>query len=250
MADDDRFAGLGDAPAPRRGRGEPPPAPRGGEPPPRPPARVSRYGWLIGVLVLAILVYITLNTLSTEGTGSAGVRAGARLPDFAVPLATSTLQGDANVAARRGAGDEAGTVPACAVRDPRALVSCRLTRGRPAVLAFLATRSQECIRQVDRLERARRRHRAVAFAAVAIRGDRPALAEDVRRRGWRLPVGFDADGAVANLYGVAVCPTVTFAYPGGTARRTAVGAVGDAALERELRALEAGARRRGGRPPP
>jgi hypothetical protein len=33
--------------------------------------------------------------------------------------------------------------------------------------------------------------------------------------GWTMPVGYDRDGAVSDLYRVGGCPTVAFAYPGG-----------------------------------
>ncbi|HET9740613.1 MAG TPA: hypothetical protein VFP78_21050, partial [Solirubrobacteraceae bacterium] len=71
----------------------------------------------------------------------------------------------------------------------------------------------------------------VQFAAVAIRGDREALRRRVRERGWRLPVGHDRDGAVANAYAVAVCPVVTLAERGGEVRRTLLGSQDAAALE-------------------
>jgi len=32
---------------------------------------------------------------------------------------------------------------------------------------------------------------------------------------WTMPVGYDRDGAVSDLYRVGGCPTVAFAYPGG-----------------------------------
>ena len=35
-----------------------------------------------------------------------------------------------------------------------------------------------------------------------------------------MPVGFDHDAAVTNLYAVAVCPLVTFAGRGGTVTGT------------------------------
>ena len=38
-----------------------------------------------------------------------------------------------------------------------------------------------------------------------------------------MPVGYDADGAVSNLYRVGVCPTVAFAYPGGILREAKIG---------------------------
>jgi hypothetical protein len=63
----------------------------------------------------------------------------------------------------------------------------------------------------------------VQFAAVAIRGDRRALRERVRERGWGLPVGHDETGAVANAYAVAVCPQITFAERGGEVTRTTFG---------------------------
>jgi hypothetical protein len=84
---------------------------------------------------------------------------------------------------------------------------------------------------------------------VASRGSRSDLRSDIRRHGWRFPVGYDRDGAVANLYDVAVCPTVTFAYPGGTALRTTLGLLDTPKLDATLRELVAGSERRGWRPP-
>ena len=78
------------------------------------------------------------------------------------------------------------------------------------------------------------------FAAVSVRGDHEALRRTVRERGWRLPVGYDHDGAVANLYGVAVCPTVTFAARGGEVAGTAVEFLDERALAARVEALEAG----------
>ena len=43
------------------------------------------------------LAYITLNTLGTDAPGSRGVPNGEKLPPFAVPLALSNLEGDAQV---------------------------------------------------------------------------------------------------------------------------------------------------------
>jgi hypothetical protein len=37
----------------------------------------------------------------------------------------------------------------------------------------------------------------------------------VSERGWTMPVGWDRDGAVSNIYRIGVCPTVAFAFPGG-----------------------------------
>ena len=220
-------------------------------PPParRPPQRAS---WIVGTLIVAALIYISLNTLQTVGSdeavGSRGLPAGRPMPPFAMPLALSSLEGDANVARKPNSG-EAGARPACEVRSAQILNVCELAEKGPVVLAFLATRGSQCTRQLDVMERARSRFPGVQFAAVGLRGDRDDLRKLVSRRGWRFPVGYDADGVVANLYGVSVCPTVTFAYPGGIAMRTTVGLLDERGLRLVLRRLVAGSRDRGWTPP-
>jgi hypothetical protein len=196
-------------------------------------------GWLVGVVGVVVLAYITLNTLRTESVGSRGLAAGARLPPFAMPLAASRSDGDANIATRPDSGAE-GARPACTVRGPEILNVCELAERGPVVLAFLVIRSRRCEEQVDVLDRIAPRHPGVRFAAVSVRGDHEQLRRTVRERGWRLPVGYDHDGAVANLYGVAVCPTVTFAARGGEVAGTAVEFLDERALATRVAALEAG----------
>jgi hypothetical protein len=72
---------------------------------------------------------------------------------------------------------------------------------------------------------------------VAIRGSRDDIGAAVARNGWRMPIAWDRDGAVANEYAVSVCPTVTLARRGGRVVRTLVGVRDAAALEREIGAL-------------
>jgi len=217
-------------------------------PAPQPPAGISRYGWFVGVVAVLLLAYVSLNTLRSEGPGSEGLRVGARLPPFAAPLALGAVTGDVNVARRAGQG-AAGKRPACEVRGPGILNVCALWVRGPVVLAFLATRGARCTRELDTLERARRAHPGVQFAAVSIRGERAELRALVRRHRWGFPVAHDRDGVLANLYGVAVCPHLTYALPGGRVSATSVGALGPAALERRLDELERGARAAGWRPP-
>lgn len=211
-------------------------------PPPsaRPPGG-SRYGWLVGILGVILLAYISLNTLRTDGPGSAGPEPGTRLPPFAAPLVTSDLEGDANVASRRGQ-DEAGSVPACDVDDPRALNSCTLASAGPVVLAFLTAGAEKCARELDAMEQVSRAYPAVGFAAVGIKGNRDDFRKLVREHGWTFPVAQDRDGAVSNLYGVAVCPTVVLAYRGGEVMETALGgeAATAKALTAKVRRLERG----------
>lgn len=182
---------------------------------------MRRPGLVVGVLAIVAIAYISLNSLRTEGPGSRGVPAGEKLPRFAVPLALSRLDGDANVS------DEA-----CEVRGPDVLNVCELAERGPLVLAFFAEPVERCDEQIDVLDRIRARFPGLQFAAVAIKGDRDDLRRTVRERGWRLPVGYDRDGAVANAYAIAVCPTITFARRGGTVVSTAFGSQD----ERELAA--------------
>jgi hypothetical protein len=188
---------------------------------------VRRPGVLVGVVAVALLAYILVNTVRTEGPGSRGLPAGTSMPAFALPLALSDLEGDANVSGR-----------ACAVRGARVLNSCQLAERGAVVLAFFAEPSDRCDDEIDRVDRLRGRFPDVQFAAVAIRGDREALRALVRERGWKLPVGYDHDGAVANAYAVAVCPTITFAHRGGKVLETLLGSQDDARLTAAVRELE------------
>jgi|SoiMethySBSTD1v2_1073268.scaffolds.fasta_scaffold214152_2 hypothetical protein len=224
-----------------RERGDEPPA-RGdapGPPPAKPPPRRSTVSWIVGVAVVFAIAYITLNTLRTDAPGSRGLDPGDRLPPFAAPLALSKLDGDANLATKPDQGGQ-GKRPACQVRGADILNSCELAERGPVVLAFVATRSQACDRQIDVLDRIRADYPGISFAAVAIRGDRGDLQDVIRRRGWKLPVGWDRDGGVANAFAVAVCPTVTFAYKGGRVEGTSLSLIDGAALRARLDKLEAG----------
>jgi hypothetical protein len=198
-------------------------------------------GWLVGVVGVVVLAYITLNTLRTESVGSRGPAVGERMPPFAMPLAASRSDADANIATRPDSGPE-GSRPACTVRGPEILNACELADRGPVVLAFLATRSRRCAEQVDVLDALAPRHPDVRFAAVSVRGDHEQLRRTVRERGWELPVGYDHDGAVANVYGVAICPTVTFARRGGEVAGTALEFLDERALAARVEALEAGRR--------
>lgn len=230
--------GFGDDEPPRT----PPP------PPPEPPARRgsrARGARLPGIVLvgatLILLAVVGVNTLRTQGASSTGPPAGQRMPPFAAPLAASAVTGDVNVARGRDQG-QAGRVPACAVRGPGILTSCDLVRGAPAALVFFLAGRSRCVGEVDALAAAARAHPRVRIAAVALGGDRDAVRRLVAGHRWRFPVAWDRDAVLANLYGVAVCPQVTFLEPGGIVRDTTVGALGRAALGRRLAGLEAAAR--------
>ena len=214
---------------------------------PRPPG-TTRYLWFVGVALFLLIAYATVNTLTTEHASSTGVPPDHPLPPFAVPLALSNLQGDANVATADNQPN-AGPRPACEVRGPRILNVCQLAERGPVALAFLATRGAQCEAALDRLQAVRSSFPGVQFAAVAIRGDRADLRAAIRGHGWRFPVGYDSDGVVANLYGVAVCPQITLAYTGGIVRTNLIGEISTARLRAELRRLVSGSVQRGWHPP-
>lgn len=207
------------------------------EPPERLLAGASRHGWFVGIVGVLILALVTLNASRTEGPGSPALTPGGAAPPFAAPLALSALDGDVNVAGAANSGD-AGAVPACSVRRRDVLNLCALYQQGPVVLAFFATRGGECVEQLDELDAVSARHPGVRFAAVSIRGDRDALRRTIRERRWRFPVGYDRDGILADAYGVAVCPQITFLREGGAVQGTSLGAIGTADLEARVRRLE------------
>jgi AhpC/TSA family len=206
---------------------------------PRPPRRAAGSTWVLGAVAVLGIAYVTLTTARTDAPGSGGVPSGRPLPAFAAPLASSTRRCEGrecnpNVAPRAGQGARRA---ACGVRLPDVLNSCALAERGPVALAFLASRSGRCEEQVDVMQRLLARFPRVQFAAVSVRGDRAALRRAIRERGWTLPVGHDANGAVASLYGVAVCPTITFARAGGRVADTSLDFLDEDALAVRLRAI-------------
>ena len=183
---------------------------------------------VIGVAVFGLMVIVLLNGARTEGPGSRGVPEGEDLPPFAVPLAIGGPDKDANVS--ESAQD--GVPAACEVRGAGILNICELAERGPVALAFFATRSDRCEDQVDALDAAA--PEGIQVAAVAIRGSQAQAAAAARTRGWELPVGWDRDGAVANAYAVAICPTITFARRGGEVVDTSFELLGREALERRF----------------
>jgi hypothetical protein len=190
---------------------------------------------LIAVFAVALLGWVTLNSVATETAGSKGLQAGEALPPFAMPLSTSSCRGrcDANVATEAGQG-AAGERPACTVRGPQVLNSCELAEGGPFVLAFLFAPVDRCRNQLPALERVAARHPEVRFRVVAVRAD----AAQARGLGSSLPVGYDHDGAVANQYAVVVCPTLTYVRAGGKVAGSTVGPLGEEAIENWVRRIE------------
>jgi hypothetical protein len=184
----------------------------------------SRYSILVGLAFLVVIVVATANTLRTRDDGILGTSEtdrGEPLPEFALPDLRGASDADANVfqddcasAANPCPADDQRT-PACEIDVPDAIRVCDLF-DRPLVISFWFTQGADCLPTQDVVDQVAGRFRGrVNFLSVNIRDDRDAARRIIDERGWRLPVGWDADGAVSNLYRVGVCPTVAFAYPGG-----------------------------------
>jgi hypothetical protein len=241
---DDRFDDLGRSGEERResigerlaerDRTHPEPGGR----PPQVPRPGNKYAWVVGIGMLMVLgVVLFANTLPNTGEGLEGPTRGKRLPSFAAPSATGSVEGEANVCQRRPCPKNAGPVPACEVRADEVVNICAL-RERALVLTFIFDRGADCYPQVDRTERVKARLRGVAFASVFFsRKDRPELRRLIEARRWTQPVAVDEDGAVANLYGVGGCPTTVFARPGGKVAETALGNLTEGELVRKARRL-------------
>ena len=211
------------------------------DPPRRPEAPRrggNRYAWVVGIVMLmGIGVLLITTAIPNSGHGLRGPKRGAIVPDFAAPLATGNLDGDANVCQKAGeCNDQTGDVPACDVRSEQVFNVCE-ARSRPLVLTFLVTEGTDCEPQVDRVERMRRSFPGVNFAAVVSGNDRADVERIVRRRGWSLPVAVAEDPVVVNLYRVGVCPTTVFARAGGRVRTTRLGNLTERELRAEVRKL-------------
>ena len=219
----DRDAPEPDMPPPRR----PPEVPGGG----------NRYAWLVGILMLMGIGVLLLTTaLPNTGEGVRGPEEGTALPDFAAPLASGDTEGDANVRQASGGSDNAGRIPACAVRGRSVVNSCELRR-RPVMLTFVVTKGADCEPQVDRVERVYRDFPEINFAVVMSGNDKGDAERIARNRRWTQPVAVDQDGAVVNLYGVGVCPTTVFALRGGEVNESALGNLTESELRTRLRGL-------------
>ena len=219
------------------------------------PVSGNRHAWLIGIVAIFVVATLSIRAAGPDAPRATGLPAGAALPPFAVVRATSDIvcdddadPCDANVAAS-GAPDGAGR-PACDVRGPTVLNVCELAERGPLVLGLAASHDATCLDAGQRLAALARRHRGLQVALVAIGGGLDELRATVRERGWRFAVGWDRDGILASVYGVAACPYATVARWRGRVQGTLVGADAASAgeLERLAGAAVAASRRAGWRP--
>jgi hypothetical protein len=191
----------------------------------------DRYAIVVGLFFAAVIVIAVLN----NGGGGGGTLGLDRqpshwpLPEFAVPLATSDLEGDANVAqddcetSQLPCPPDARRTPACRVHEAGAVRVCDLF-GRPSVISFWFTKGDGCVDQQDTVSDVYERYRGrVGFLSVDVRDDRGSVRDLVRERDWKMPVGSARAGAAPGLYRVGGCPTFAYVYPGGTLQSASIG---------------------------
>jgi hypothetical protein len=205
----------------------------------------DRYSIVVGLLFVVVIAIALLDTSGEDG-GTLGLdRRPPRwpLPEFAVPAAAGSLEGDANVAqddcesSRLPCPEDARRTPACRLRTRGAIRVCDLF-ARPAVISFWFSKGGGCVSQQDVVDRAYARYRGrVRFLSLDVRDDRDAVRELIESRGWRMPVGYDRDGAVAALYRVGGCPTFAYVYPGGLLQAASIGELDREQLGRRIERL-------------
>ncbi len=208
----------------------------------------DRYSIAVALVFLLVVIVAAIHSLSGDsGEDTLGLDpqpANWPLPEFAVPAAAGGLEGDANVAqddCESGAvpcPEGARREPACRITTAGAIRVCDLF-GRPLVISFWFTKGGgDCAGEQDIVDQVYRRYRGrVNFLSLDVRDDRDTVRDLVRQHGWKMPVGYDRDGAVAGLFRVGGCPTFAYVFPGGTLQRAGRGELTAAQLEQGVREL-------------
>ncbi len=189
------------------------------------------YMTLVGVIFLVVVLVALFNMLKTTDSGTVGigeVGIGDRAAPFAVPLAMSGLDGDANIDP-----DEA-----CSVEGADVLRICDYFE-RPLVMSFWFTKgASSCIDQQDVFDEVAAKYRRQAgFVSINVRDDRDRVRELIGEHGWKVPVGYDRDGAVSNIYRVGGCPTFLFFRKGGVLEDAEIGETDAGQLGAQVRSL-------------
>ena len=189
------------------------------------------YMTLVGVIFLIVVLVALFNMLRTSDSGTVGigdVGIGDKAAPFAVPLAMSDLDGDANIDPDQ----------ACSVEGADVMRACDYFK-RPLVMSFWFTKqASSCIDEQDVFDEVAARYRRKAgFVSINIRDDRDRVRELIEEHGWKVPVGYDRDGAVSNIYRIGGCPTFLFFRRGGVLEDTAIGDTSPEELGSQVRSL-------------
>jgi hypothetical protein len=191
----------------------------------------ARYSIFVGLVFVGLIVIAAINGVQTdEGTllGTEDV-AGEPLAEFAVPDIRGPLDLDANIAqddcetAENPCPAEDRRTPACEIEPKDAIRVCDLF-DKPLVVSFWFANPSDCVDTQDQIyDLAPRYEDEANFLSIAVRGDRADVEGIVAERDWPVPVGWDRDGAVSNVYRIGVCPTVGIARPGGIFETVLIG---------------------------
>jgi hypothetical protein len=222
---------------------------------PQVPRPGARYVGFVGLAFLVLIALATYNTIRTASGGLLGVDANVRgqpLPEFAVPNVRGGPNLDANIfqddcaSADNPCPPDQRRQPACRIRAAGAIRVCDLF-DRPLVISFWFLRGASCLGTQDAVNEVARQFKGrVNFLSIDVRDDRAEVRQIAAEHHWRIPVGWDRDGAVSDLYRVGGCPTVAFAYPGGIFADARAGAakLTRGKLTGDVRDLLAASRRR------
>lgn len=196
----------------------------------------ARYPLFVGIAFVVLIAYATYNTITNDDDGLLGAEdaeRGRALAEFAVPDARGDLVADANVyqddceTADNPCPPDQQRTPACLISGPEARSALRVCDffDRPLAISFWFTGGADCLEEQDAFDAVARRYSdRVNFLSVNVRDELGEVREIIAERGWRVPVGWDRDGAVSNIYRVGLCPTVALAYPGGILHSAQIGA--------------------------
>jgi hypothetical protein len=216
------------------------------------PGRI--YSAIVGLLFLTVILVGTITTIGSTGDQVLGldkIDTDLPLAEFAVPVAASNLEGDANIAQDDCEVDQLPCPaadrrsPACEVKVAHSIRVCDYF-DRPLIISFWFTKGGDnCEVQQDVVSEVSRRYRGrVGFLSIDVRDSRDSVRDLVHSRGWTMPVGYDHDGAVATLYRVGGCPTFVYAYPGGILESASIGELTAAQLSAKTDDLLAATRRK------
>lgn len=206
------------------------------------------YARYIAIGGIAVLLVALVVVLLGKPHVSSGLKAGAKAPPFAVPLATGALDGKADIAVHADEGSR-GKVAACQERQPGALSICELYERHPVVLALFVN-AGSCPKVLAQLQAAAQRFPEVSFAAVATGGQHAEIRQLVHHDRLTIPVGFDEEGQLVGLYNVLSCPQLNFIYPGGVVQSNALTQAPSASeLDTRVERLVDASRARGWRAP-
>ncbi len=192
----------------------------------------SRYSIGVGLAFVVLAVLAIVNAAGTDDAGIVGAdptESGIALTEFALPAAVGGPPGDANVyqddceSSKNPCPEADRRIPACEVDIEGVLRICDFF-DRPLVLSFWFLRFADCLPAQDELDELYRRYRdRVNFLSINVRDDREEVRSLISEHGWEMPVGYDSDGAIANLYRVGGCPTALLVYPGGILAKPLIG---------------------------